>query len=651
MKKIFFLLLIFLLTDAFFSQSKYFIYFKDKGGEKLEKNSQQYYEVMNTLSPRSIERRKKHLGEDIISIEDLPVNHNYIQVLEAKGCKIIHELKWLNAVSCYLTDLQKNEIVNLNFVKSVESVRKLSVPKFEISDEGFNRLNKIHNTNFDYGPSSAQIQLSDVQLLHNEGINGEGVIIGFLDAGFSYKTHPAFTQLTVLDEYDFVYSDDDVSNDGDASHGTAVLSLAAGFDEGELISPAFKSNYLLAKTEDIRTEKNIEEDNYAAGLEWMEAKGADIVSSSLGYSEFDSLQHSYTYKDMDGKTTVVARASNLAFQKGLVTVTSAGNEGNWPWRYITSPGDAINVITVGAVNSSNQIASFSSRGPTSDNRIKPEIVTMGVSCYAAASVSSGYSYINGTSASAPIVAGIIGQLLSVYPHLTNKKVRSIILESGDNSSKPNNEIGYGLLSAKRVVNFPNIFDSLNSTRIYKSYIPSSLVDNSKLTLQLKFGNSYQSVPMDYDGKLIYSAEIQNLITTDPVLFYFEYSDSLKNLVRDPLVGEYKLHYSDAIVSLTVGLESEVVPEDFYLYQNYPNPFNPKTNLKYFLKESNHVNLSIYNSLGELVKTLVDGIADKGIHELEWDGTDKFGRKISSGFYIAALKNGSKYSARKMIYIK
>ncbi|MBU1678293.1 MAG: S8 family serine peptidase, partial [Bacteroidetes bacterium] len=357
MKKIFFLLLIFLLTDAFFSQSKYFIYFKDKSGEKLEKKSQQYYEVMNTLSPRSIERRKKHLGEDIISIEDLPVNHNYIQVLEAKGCKIIHELKWLNAVSCYLTDLQKREIVNLNFVKSVESVRKLSVPKFEISDEGFNRLNKIHNTNFDYGPSSAQIQLSDVQLLHNEGINGEGVIIGFLDAGFSYKTHPAFTQLTVLDEYDFVYSDDDVSNDGDASHGTAVLSLAAGFDEGELISPAFKSNYLLAKTEDIRTEKNIEEDNYAAGLEWMEAKGADIVSSSLGYSEFDSLQHSYTYKDMDGKTTVVARASNLAFQKGLVTVTSAGNEGNWPWRYITSPGDAINVITVGAVNSSNQIAS------------------------------------------------------------------------------------------------------------------------------------------------------------------------------------------------------------------------------------------------------------------------------------------------------
>ena len=316
-------------------------------------------------------------------------------------------------------------------MKKLIRVRKFvfKSPELESPSELFRQPDNLFD--FDYGPSFGQLQLSDVPAVHSKGITGEGVLLGLLDTGFNWKNHESLKDATVVAEYDFIFKDEITANDSldnlrQHDHGTLVFSIAGGFKEGSLIGSAFGSDFILAKTEDIRSEKHIEEDNYAAALEWMESYGVDITSNSLGYSTFDPQEFSYTYSDMDGKTTIVTKAAELAFRRGVVTISSAGNEGALSWRYITAPADGINTLGIGAVDNSNQLASFSSRGPSFDGRIKPDVVTQGVGVYCAAAGNfSGYITASGTSVSAPIASGVAALLLSAYPHLKNTQVRSI----------------------------------------------------------------------------------------------------------------------------------------------------------------------------------------------------------------------------------
>ena len=213
----------------------------------------------------------------------------------------------------------------------------------------------------------------------------------------------------------------------------------------------------------------------------MENLGVDVTSSSLGYNEFDPETYSYTYADMDGKTTIVTKAAELAFQRGVVTITAAGNEGNKKWYYIIAPADGFNTVAVGAVDSDNNIATFSSRGPTYDGRIKPDIVAMGVNVYGASSNGTNlYTYGSGTSSATPIAGGIAALLLSAYPYLTNEQVRSIFHETSDNSENPNNERGYGLLSAAKAISFPNLERSGNNFILHKAFMDSFSVSNVQL---------------------------------------------------------------------------------------------------------------------------------------------------------------------------
>ncbi|MCK5087859.1 MAG: S8 family serine peptidase, partial [Melioribacteraceae bacterium] len=460
MKKLLTITFLFLTFGILHSQNKYLVYFKDKGSvqnNSLSKTSQAYLTAINQLSDKSIERRKKLFGDDFIDYKDIPLNQYYVDIFEELSIEIIWELKWFNAVSCRLNNEQLDKIIELPFVEKIDKVKTLKYKKgIEETVNNILPKQKINQYNHDYGPSLTQAELSDIPLVHDLGFTGQEVLIGILDAGFAWQNHPSLKDANVIAEHDFVYGDSLTGNDGDASHGTAVFSLIGGFDEGNLIGPSFNSNYILAKTEDIFSETHTEEDNYAAALEWMEALGADITTSSLGYSTFDAGEGSYTYEDMDGKTTIVTQASEIAFQKGVLCITSAGNEGNKPWKYITAPADGFNTIAIGAVTTVNRLAPFSSVGPSYDGRLKPELVAQGYSCYKAVAFTEGYNFGNGTSYSGPIAAGIAGQLLSAFPYLTNTQMRSILFESGDNVEDPNNERGYGLISSLRAVTFPNL---------------------------------------------------------------------------------------------------------------------------------------------------------------------------------------------------
>ena len=255
-------------------------------------------------------------------------------------------------------------------------------------------------------PRLAQENQIDIVNVHNLRITGRGVLVGMLDSGFRWKVPESEMNMDVIKEYDFIQHDSVTANqDGSTpidesdqdEHGTLTLSLVGGYKEGELVSPAFGSSFILAKTEYVPTETNIEEDNWVAGIEWEEQNGVDVVSSSLGYSIFDSTdangvpQHSYTPADMNGRTATTTKAAVIAARLGVVVCSAMGNEGESSWHIMTSPADADSIISVGAVDISGVYASFSSVGPTADGRTKPDVVADGVGDYCALRALSSYT--------------------------------------------------------------------------------------------------------------------------------------------------------------------------------------------------------------------------------------------------------------------
>lgn len=662
MKKLLFILLI-TSTGILTAQTKYMVYFKDKGIQPdaaLSKASQLYIEAEQGLSPRAIERRKKTMGEDYITYEDLLINENYISAIEELDVKILRKLKWFNAVSCYLNEDQLEEIKELSFVEKIETVRSLSIQRN--NEAGFNPLSvfeamqaaNVEVTTFDYGESLTQAQLSEIPTVHDAGITGKDVIVGFLDSGFKWKDHPALSQLDVIDEFDFVFNDNNTANeDGiDASsqhnHGTRVFSIAAGFDEGNLIGPAYEASFLLAKTEYVPTEKNVEEDNYVAALEWMEGLGVDVTSSSVGYDQFDPGETSYTYDDMNGNTTKVTQAENLSFDRGVVSITSAGNEGP-SLESLTAPADAFNIITVGSVNPSNSVNGFSSRGPTADGRTKPEVVAQGSSIYGASTGKNSYSSGNqGTSYSAPIVAGVAALLLDAYPDLTNKQVREIFMAAGDNSDNPDNNRGYGLLSAKRAINFPNIEITRTNTVLNKAFIGESGVTDVKFTLSVNDNLEIEDRAMFNSKENFYDLILRSYNPGDKLQVYFTYQDN-NGSQRDPDAGHYEIDYESAIITLVE--ENNDLPLEFSLYQNYPNPFNNRTTIQFNSIGNEFGELVIYDVLGREVKTLFDGKTMPGINSFSWDGTNNYGDLVVSGAYFYKLRVGDKIDSRKMVLLK
>lgn len=656
------ILIVFLISFYSPAQTKYFIYFKDKGIDKnqiLNKQSIEYQNALIHLSQKSIERRKKTLDEDhLISFEDLPVKEEYVQVILSKGIKIENKLKWFNAVTAFLNEEQKIILENFLFVEKIIPVRKLVYKNnFMQIDQQFNK--PAGELDLSYGNSFTQLNISGIPQVHSKGITGEGVIIGLLDTGFNWHEHEALINTDVLAEYDFIFKDSITANESEDnssqhSHGTYVLSIVGGFKDGSLIGASFGSDFVLAKTEDVRSETHVEEDNYAAALEWMDSIGVDVVSSSLGYSEFDATDFSYSYSDMNGNTTIVSQAVNLAFERGIVTITSAGNEGSSPWFYITSPADAFNVISVGAITSNNNVDTYSSRGPSYDGRIKPEVVAMGTSVWGViASQFSGYAPNSGTSAAAPIVAGVAGLLLSAYPHLTNFQVRSILLETSDNSTSPDDERGYGLVSAVNAISYPNLQRITNAFILNKVFFNNtSIVPNSVKVNFIGKDEKSNSLAMTFDNNYKYNVEVPAFFNNELVQFYFTFSDSAGNIIREPSNTNYKFSYGKLDIALNLSLPA--FAGDYIISDLYPNPFIPadhnfvRVNYKSIRNEK--MKLMIIDATGQKVKS-IEFTTTEGENFIEWDGYSDNGYLCASGVYYFLIELNGQQFGRKLILLK
>jgi serine protease AprX len=441
------------------SSDRYWIFFRDKGPQESGNFRKLKETVIEKLPEKTIERRllrgMNAFNEAAISA-DLPVNTDYIRTVESLGFRIHGHSRWMNGVSGYASQQILEEISGLSFVTSVERVKRWKLKQEKVSPAGpagFSKPSQLGDT-LRYGESTTQIQLHNIQYLHQKGLNGNGILIGIFDTGFNLE-NPAIRHISsrLVGQYDFIQQDSVTSNQaGDVynqdSHGTYVLSIMAGFLQDTLIGPAFASDFLLAKTEIVSEEIHAEEDNWAMAAEWAESLGVDIVSTSLGYSEFDSPEFSYNYADMNGETTIITRAANELAIRGVLVASSAGNEGASSWHYITAPADGFKVLTVGAINKKNMVSSFSSRGPTYDGRIKPDVVALGESVYGVIS-STGFGFHSGTSASCPLAAGIAAQILQFKRSLDVDGLLNILRESADNSKYPDNDRGWGKIDALR----------------------------------------------------------------------------------------------------------------------------------------------------------------------------------------------------------
>ena len=441
--KCYFMIVLLAFSSVMFSQEDAWVYFKGKP------NAQTYFDTPSQmLSVRALERRSNQ--NIALDFTDVPVEKKYVsQVRLSAGITIMAQSKWLNALHIRGTQSNISALKSLSFVDKVVFANKTlnSTSKKVMNNEVLKTEKPLKNkADYVYGSSANQVQMLNGQVLHQKNYTGTGKIIAVLDAGFpGVNTAQPFKKLIdnhqILGGYDFVNRNDNFYTGDD--HGTMVLSTMGAYAENTLVGTAPDASYYLFITEYDPAENPVEESYWVEAAEKADSLGVDIITSSLGYFEFDNPDYTHTYSDMDGATNFISRGAEIAFSKGIIVVASAGNEGNTAEPHIGGPADAVSVITVGSVTASKVKASSSSVGPSFDNRIKPDIMAQG----GPAMVSNSAGNIvtaNGTSFSCPIIAGMIACLWQAFPLKSNKEIRQMVLQSSDRYTAPDNNYGYGI---------------------------------------------------------------------------------------------------------------------------------------------------------------------------------------------------------------
>jgi hypothetical protein len=395
------------------------------------------------LSKRAIERRKRQYLA--IDSTDLPVCREYVDEICRQGVHFVVAGKWDNFVTVSCNDSNVIErIAKLPFVRSTEKVWTSPGPdKPFMSTKRDSLLNHLTICpDSIYGVATRQIEISNGDKLHKAGFRGDGMVIAVIDAGFhNVDRMPAMKNIHILGEKDFVNSDADLF--AESTHGMGVLSCIGMNQPNMMTGTAPDASFWLLRSEDEYSENLVEQDYWAAAVEFADSVGADVINTSLGYYVFDDHTKNYKYCDLNGHHALMSREASKVADKGMVLVCSAGNAGMGPWKKITPPGDAENVLTVGAIDKKGVLAPFSSIGNTTDNRIKPDVVAVGLRADLMRS-DGGQGRGNGTSFASPIMCGMVACLWEACPKLTAKELINLVRQSGDRAACPDNIYGYGI---------------------------------------------------------------------------------------------------------------------------------------------------------------------------------------------------------------
>lgn len=443
---------------SFAQTSLVFVFFKDKPNKAAF-----YSNPLSELSQKSLNRRTS-LGISL-NDQDAPIEQSYITNIQSLGFTVTDYSKWLNGVAVNATPAQIATLQTQTYVQSVESFAKNSsggtkiknVNKWE--DSTNNSTNKIL-TAFDYGSGSAQIDQINLRPLHLAGYTGTGVTIAVIDTGFpNVNTGSAFSRLWtnghIKGGYDFVTKGTDIYNTGLNNHGAVVLGAIGGYIQDTFVGAAPDADFYLYRSENATVEIPEEELYWIEAAEEADRKGVDMITTSLGYATFDDPKYNYTYANLNGSTSFIARGAEIAVNKGIFTLFAAGNSGVQPWHYLLTPADNTKVFTIGSVDSAGISSNFSSYGPNSAGAIKPDGSTRGTATISV--YNNATTVVNGTSIATPIAAGGVACLIQAFSTMNRDLMRDKLRQTASLYPNHTDQMGFGIL------NFGSFYNNVLST--------------------------------------------------------------------------------------------------------------------------------------------------------------------------------------------
>ena len=506
-----------LLLSCFgYSQEDAWVYFNDKPDAATQLNT-----PINFLTQRALDRR---VNQGIaLNENDVPIHQPYIDEISlSTGITIMAKSKWLNCLHIRGSIADINDLTLLSFVNHVHFAdaslnSKRPTPRTIIS---VNKQMDVQ-TNFNYGNSNNQIQMLNGHLLHQANYTGSGKIIAVLDSGFSaVNTIIPFNRMfdngLYLGGYNYVGQNTDVFSTH--NHGTMTLSCMVGFVDGQLVGTAPDAQYYLFITEDVSEENPVEESYWVEAAEEADRLGSDIISTSLGYYQFDNPNYGHTYDEFTGDEAFASKGANIAFSKGMIVVASAGNSAGTlePYNHIGVPAEATNVLAIGAVQSDESYAAFSSIGPSFDGRVKPDVMAQGQASVVA-NINGAIQTASGTSFSCPIMAGMIASFWQAIPWASNQQIIDFVKQSADKYTNPTDQFGYGIPDFQQALTMAQLSVNNASSARFLVY-PNPAHDN----LFVSFPNGLQEAKVT-----LYTALGQNVF--EKVITNSETSISLDNL--------------------------------------------------------------------------------------------------------------------------
>lgn len=667
----------FILFDTVIADNgTYRVFFKDKGDEEFFVGSKLYNETLYSLSKRALSRRQKNsLNDSIINYQDIDINPNYIKELEKLGCGILAKIKWENYCVISLEDSNKiNIIKEYSFVKYIQKTQSRFTTLTNNNIININNdTQKLQHTlskciqikdisNNIYGFSYDFLNLLNIDKVHNAGISGDSILVGFIDTGFRPNFFEAMKNITIVAERDFINQDDNTSNEDNDQynqdyHGSMCLSLAVSNKPDEFIGASPNISVALAKTENLDYERKIEEDWFFEGVEWLESLGVDIISASLGYFKLDSSETQYSYDDLDGKTPICSKAVNYAVERGVLFVVAAGNNGPNS-NSLNSPADADSAFSVGAIDYTNKVAKFSSRGTDGIGRVRPIIVAPGDKIKLPdPNVYKNYFTSSGTSLATPLIASSSALILSAFPELKTSEIKTLLIVHSDNFLTPNNDIGFGkpdvysaMINNDIVISEMMTYPNPTFMKVIFKILYKNPIYNANLTIRENvFANAY-TFPLKYFINDYFYADIpKSYFTKDTILAELLVNSIDGKQRRKPYYQNQFMYLINNYEKIPFGLSLDDFKSDISSSDNetfiFPTKIennNSTIKLVTYSSVESPIYITIFDIIGNAVKTeyfpSVIGVFDRLIDI----------NSLSSGLYFIQIRK--KYSTEMIKFI-